>query len=171
MGGRVAMWLACHHPERVRRLIAVDTTPRAYVWPEGRPEFAAMNALDLRTLASRTEAEQQMEPWVKDWGMRKFLATNLERDEAGQWRWTINLPVLTAALPALESQVLAAPDRFEGEAHVIACGRSPYVRAEDHETIRAHFPHAQITTLPESGHNPHMEARERFVQTVLSIIA
>jgi len=167
MGGRTAMAFACRYPERVRRLIVVDTVPRAYEWADGRLEFAAMNALDLRALNSRAEAEALMEPLVPDWGMRKFLTTNLERAEAGQWRWSINLAGITAALPALEASPLAAGERFEGEAHFIVCGRSPYVRAEDHELIRAHFPEAQITLLPESGHNPHMEAREEFVRVVL----
>jgi len=171
MGGRVAMVLACRYPERVRCIIAVDTVPRAYEWPEGRPEFGAMNALDLATLASRAEAERVMEPLVPDWGMRKFLTTNLERDSAsGPWRWAINLAGITAALPALEANPLEAHERFAGEAHFIACGRSPYVRPEDHAIIRTHFPAAQIALLPESGHNPHMEARADFVLVVLQAL-
>jgi pimeloyl-ACP methyl ester carboxylesterase len=33
--------------------------------------------------------------------------------------------------------------------------------------IRTHFPNAEIRTLPNCGHNPHMEAREAFVAAVL----
>jgi len=171
MGGRTAMAFACRYPRRVRRIVVVDTAPRAYEWVGGRPEFAAMNALDLRTLGSRADAERAMESLVPDWGMRKFLTTNLERDEAGQWRWSINLAGITAALPALEASPLVVGERFGGEAHFIVCGRSPYVRSEDHALIREHFPEAQVTVLPDSGHNPHMEAREEFVRTVLRIIA
>jgi len=29
-----------------------------------------------------------------------------------------------------------------------------------------HFPNARIETIAESGHNPHMEAREDFVEVV-----
>lgn len=36
MGGKVAMLLACRHPERVRRLVVVDIAPKAYRWPERR---------------------------------------------------------------------------------------------------------------------------------------
>ncbi|MEY2881542.1 MAG: hypothetical protein RLZZ15_3922, partial [Verrucomicrobiota bacterium] len=36
----------------------------------------------------------------------------------------------------------------------------------DHATIRMHFPAARIATIPASGHNPHMETREKFVALV-----
>ena len=45
----------------------------------------------------------RFEARVDNLGMRKFLATNLERSDDGAWRWQINLPVLTAALPVLEA--------------------------------------------------------------------
>ena len=28
MGGKVAMWLACHHPDRVERLMVIDIAPK-----------------------------------------------------------------------------------------------------------------------------------------------
>jgi len=31
---------------------------------------------------------------------------------------------------------------------------------------RAHLPQAEIVTLPDSGHNPHFEARAGFVEAV-----
>jgi len=41
------------------------------------------------------------------------------------------------------------------------------VKPEDAATIAAHFPAAKITTIPEAGHNPHMEKREEFVKLIL----
>ena len=167
MGGKTAMVLACRYSHRVSRLIVVDIAPRDYFWVAHRAEFAAMNELDLGSLQSRAEAELRFEARVSDWAMRKFIATNLERsgDGAG-WRWVINLPVLTAALPVLESNPLVAGDRYPGETLFVAGGKSRYVQAEDHASIRTHFPQAQIETIPESGHNPHMETREAFVRLV-----
>jgi len=166
MGGKTAMLLACRHPARVERLIVVDIAPRNYRWAAHREEFAAMNELDLATLGSRAEAEKCFEARVTDWAMRKFLATNLDRDEAGRWRWIINLPVLTAALPTLERNPLDPADRFSGPTRFIAGGRSTYITAEDHPVIHRQFPAAQIEVIPASGHNPHMETREAFVAAV-----
>ena len=167
MGGKVAMLLACRQPQRVERLIAVDIAPKNYFWPAHRLEFAAMNELDLAKLRSRADAEAQFEPRVPGWAMRKFLTTNLERDANGHWRWLVNLPALTAALPALEKNPLVAGDRFDGPALFVAGGKSRYVAAEDHAAIRAHFPAARIAVMAEAGHNPHMEARAAFVATLL----
>lgn len=168
MGGKTAMLLACRRPELVERLVVVDIAPKDYFCVAHRGEFAAMNELDLGSIQSRTEAELRFEARVPSLGMRKFLTTNLERDEAGRWKWTVNLPVLTGALPALERNSLQASDRYDGPTLFITGGRSQYVLPTDHESIRRHFPAARIEVIDGSGHNPHMEARERFVELVRS---
>ncbi len=166
LGGKVAMLTACREPQRLQRLVVVDIAPRDYSWPGHRASFAAMNELDLRDLRSRAEAELRFEGRVPGLGQRKFLATNLERGPDGAWRWQINLPVLTAALPELERSPLTVADRYPGQARFIAGGQSAYIEADDHATIRRHFPAAEIVTLLNAGHNPHLEARAEFVAAV-----
>jgi pimeloyl-ACP methyl ester carboxylesterase len=168
MGGKVAMRLACRHPARVARLIAIDIAPKEYPGMAQRAEVAAMNELRLDELHSRAEAELRFEGRVDSRAMRKFLASILERDAEGHWRWTVNLPVLTAALPELVKDPLEANDRFDGPATFILGGKSRFVEAGDHAIIRRHFPAATIRIMPESGHNPHIEAREAFVRLVLA---
>ncbi len=167
LGGKVAMRLAAQHPSRIERLIIVDIAPKDYRWAAHRAEFAAMNELNLEHLKSRAEAELRFEARVDDWAMRKFLVTNLERDHAsGCWRWAINLPVLTEALPTMEANSLAPDDRFDGPTLFVTGERSHYVQSEDHATIRRHFPHAEFVGVPGAGHNPHMDRREEFVAVV-----
>ncbi len=166
MGGKVAMLLACRHPERVERLVVVDIAPKVYLSHAHRAEFAAMNELRLDTLQSRGEAELRFESRVSDWAMRKFLTTNLERTENGQWRWLINLRGITEALLELEGNSLVSEDRFDGPVLFVTGGKSHYVREEDLSVITAHFPKAQIKTIAGAGHNPHMETRAEFVAIV-----
>ena len=168
MGGKLAMLTACRHPERVDRLVVVDIAPRKYFWPGHRASFAAMNELELRDLRSRAEAEMRFEARVPSWSLRKFLATNLERSAEGEWRWLINLPVLTHALPELERNPLDVDARFAGPVRLIAGGKSTYIEPADHAVIRMHFPAAEICTLADAGHNPHLETRAAFVAAVLT---
>jgi esterase len=168
LGGKVAMLLACRHPERVTRLIIVDIAPKDYSLQAHRSEFTAMNQLDLTSLQSRAEAEHHFEMLVPKWAMRKFLVTNLERDEDGRWRWQINLPVLTRALPELEKNPLTPSDRYAGPTLFILGGKSRFVEAQDHEKILQYFPPARIETIAEAGHNPHMDEREAFARMILN---
>jgi esterase len=167
MGGKVAMLLACRHPARVEKLVAVDIAPKAYPQSHG-PEFEAMHALDPGKLRSRADAEKIIEPFVADWGMRQFLLSNLERPE-GQYvfKWVINLPALTAALPHLEAEFLSANDRYDGETLFVLGEKSRYfVPEEDEARVAPHFPKVRYATIAASGHNPHFEQRERFVKVV-----
>lgn len=167
MGGKTAMLLACQHPERAERLVVVDIAPKDYYWVGHRANFAAMNELNLEDLHSRAEAELRFEARVPSLGMRKFLTTNLDRTEDGRWRWQINLPVITQAVPVLEANSLAPADRYDGPTRFITGSESNYVEPADHEAIRRHFPRADIVTV-HSGHNPHMDARADFVRAVLA---
>lgn len=168
MGGKIAMLLACRHPERVERLVIVDIAPKNYFWPAHRQSFAAMNELNLGDLRSRAEAELRFEARVPSWPMRRFLTTNLERGSDGRWAWQINLPVLTTALPELEKNPLAAEDRFAGPTLFLAGAKSNYIEPEDHASIRPHFPAAKFRVMANSGHNPHLETRAEFVAAVLA---
>lgn len=166
MGGKTAMLLACRNPARVSRLVIVDIAPKDYLSHAHRAEFAAMNELDLRSLQSRGEAELRFEARVPDWPMRKFLTTNLER-KGEEWRWLINLPVLTETLATLEGDPLAETDRYDGPTRFVTGGKSHYVQPTDWADIQNHFPRATLEVIANSGHNPHMEARAEFVRAVL----
>ena len=167
MGGKIAMILACRQPERVSRLVVVDIAPKNYFWPGHRANFAAMNELNLADLRSRADAELRFEARVPNWVTRKFLATNLERTPEGGWSWLVNPPALTAALPQLEANPLSPDDRYAGPTQFVVGSKSHYVEADDHATVRNHFPLADLRTIEGAGHNPHLEARAEFVAAVL----
>lgn len=171
LGGKVAMALACRHPDRVARLAVADMAPKDYRGLARHPELAAMAALDLSTLRSRADAEARLTPDVPNWALRKFVTTNLDRDGDGRWRWAVNLEALRRSLPELEANPLAAEERYGGPALFVVGGRSPYVGEQDHAAIRSHFPAAKIEILPDSGHNPHMDAREDFARLVAAFLA
>jgi pimeloyl-ACP methyl ester carboxylesterase len=100
--------------------------------------------------------------------MRQFILTNLGQDAEGHWRWTVNREALTNSLPEILGNPLAAGEVRDGPTRFLRGGKSSYIRDEDLATIRAHFPQADVITLPDSGHNPHFEARAGFVEALLA---
>lgn len=167
MGGKAAMRIVMDRPDLVSRLTVVDIAPRAYS-DRVRVEFAAMNALDLSAVNSRKDAEAKLAAQVPEWGMRQFILTNLGQDAEGRWRWTVNREALTHSLPEILDNPLAVGDVWNGPTRFLRGGKSDYIRDEDVALIRAHFPQADVLTLPESGHNPHFEARAGFVEAALA---
>jgi esterase len=165
MGGKTAMRLSCLFPERVESLVVVDISPRAKE-PSHWREFQALNSLPLHELSSRAEADQMLASQVPSWGMRQFLLTNLVRRPEGSFAWQSNLPVLTREIASTGESPIDEAHRFAGRSLWIVGGKSDYVQAEDPALILHHFPAAMIETFPESGHNPHVEERERFVKRI-----
>ncbi|TVR55583.1 MAG: alpha/beta fold hydrolase [Puniceicoccaceae bacterium] len=166
-GGKAAMRLACRHPERLAGLVVVDIAP---VWYPPRHDrlLEGMRAVAAASPSTRREAEAVLEPYVPEWGPRQFVLTNLIRNEAGGFRWGINLDVLEAHGRHLEDSPLEAWDRFGGPALLVRCGRSDYVEAAGEAAFRRHFPAGRVVTLPESGHNPHIDDRAELVRVVRS---
>jgi pimeloyl-ACP methyl ester carboxylesterase len=167
MGGKAAMRLVMDRPDLVARLTVVDIAPRAYS-DRVRVEFAAMNALDLSAVTSRKDAEAKLATQVPEWGMRQFILTNLGQDAEGHWRWTVNREALTNSLPEILGNSLAVGEVWDGPTRFLRGGKSSYIRDEDLAAIHAHFPRADVITLPDSGHNPHFEARAGFVEATLA---
>ena len=167
MGGKAAMRVVMDRPDLVARLTVVDIAPRAYS-DRVRVEFAAMNALDLSAVKSRKDAEEKLAAQVPEWGMRQFILTNLSQDVDGRWRWTVNREALTHSLPEILGNPLAVGEVWSGSTRFLRGGKSNYIRDEDVALIRVHFPRADVVTLPDSGHNPHFEARAGFVEAALA---
>jgi pimeloyl-ACP methyl ester carboxylesterase len=170
MGGKTAMIFACRYPERVDRLFVVDTAPKDYP-NHHSAELKAMNAVDLSKLESRKDADALMSEFIDDWAFRQFLISNIVRGEDGDFKWTINLPVIEAHIPVLAKNALDLEDTFEGNSHFLIGGLSYFVDQSDFNDIRFHFPKASIDVWDDSGHNPHFEHRDRFVGWILGKVA
>jgi esterase len=161
LGGKIAMKLACDSPKLIRKLVVVDIATKAYP-PFYDKEFRAMKRVPPGALDSRKEAEQMLKPLVPDWGMRQFLLTNLQRAEFG-FKWQVNLEVLHASLQIIRQNSLQASDRFSGPTLLLAGGQSDFVADGDIADMRQVFSKFQAITLPQAGHNVHVEDRKGFL--------
>jgi pimeloyl-ACP methyl ester carboxylesterase len=169
LGGKVAMVLALRHPELVERLCVVDVSPVAY---DRLSEFsryvAAMQGVDLGSLASRGDAEAALADAVPDETVRGFLLQNLRRDGDG-WRWQANLDVLGADLPEIggwpEEQLAGTPP-YRGPVLWVAGARSDYVRPEYAAAMDRWFPANRLVTVKQAGHWVHSEQPEVFVEVL-----
>ena len=176
LGGKVAMVLALRHPELVERLVVVDIAPKGYGSLERFEGYIReMQALPLAELTSRGDAEARFtEP---DPGVKAFLLQNLRRD--GQaWRWQVNLDLVAGdAALGVDSRIADWPDdldelpAYEGPVLWVAGGDSRYVRREDGERMRRHFPSTRLFTIKGAGHWVHTDAPEIIVTALRRFVA
>ena len=168
LGGKVAMVLALRHPGLVDRLVVVDIAPKGYGSLERFEGYIReMQALPLGELTSRGDAEARFEE--PDRGVKAFLLQNLRRD-GHTWRWQVNLDLIArdAALGA-GSRIADWPDAvdelpaYEGSVLWIAGGDSRYVKREDADRMRAHFPRTRLFTIKGAGHWVHTDAPDIIV--------
>ena len=144
-------------------MVVVDIAPRDYPPEHHLPTLEAMLSLDLNKLESRKDADDKLSARIPNWAFRQFLLTNLKAD-GGAWKWQSNLPALHRSMPSLSRNPLSDHDSYAGPTLFVRGGKSGYLRSEHFPLVMDLFPAAQIVTIPDAGHDVHVEDREGFVQ-------
>lgn len=170
LGGKVAMWAALTRPELFAGLAVVDISPTdsGQVSAFG-PYIEAMQAIDLSTLHSKAEADQQLVQAVPSAAVRQFLLTNL-RDRGG-WSWQPNLDLLAASLPQLAGWPDAGDRQFTRPTSWIVGERSHYYRPDDLDAMKRHFPAVDQVLVPEAGHWVHADQPEAVIAALADLSA
>ena len=152
MGGKVAMRLALQAPHRVSRLAVIDVAPVAY--PDRYGELVrAAQALDLRTLRSREQADTRLAEHIAQPTLRAMLLQNLVPGAQGAWRWRIGWAGILANLETLCGFPSDLAGRRGGMPSLfVKGGASEHVDDAGEKAILAHFPRAQVVRLAGAGH-------------------
>ncbi len=169
MGGKVAIEVAIKYPHLLDKVIIVDITPKAYP-PHHNEIFDALKTLNLATLATRSDADRQLEKAVKHRDVRSFLLKNLYRNEQGQFAWRFNLQILIDDYPDI-SLGPTHDGKFDGPTLFIKGGNSDFIQAGDEKIIRHYFSTAQFKLIQNAGHWPHTEKPTVFTHIVRQFLS
>ena len=165
MGGKAAMVLALHHPEKVRKLIVADIAPVAYSHTQ-TPMIDAIRKIDLDAIKTRGDADRQLQTHIPEPGVRAFLLQSLDVKAR---RWRLNLDVLKAQM----DDITGFPDvagQFEGRTLFLSGADSDYVLPEYRDRIRELFPNSIFTKIPGAGHWLHAEKPREFEAAIKTFL-
>ncbi len=166
MGGKVVMKYALQNPNGVKKLVVADMAPKNYK-VDYDLIFSALNAVDLNTIKSRSEAEKVVSGYIQEFGMRQFLLKNLTRTDSG-YHWKANLGSIQSNIQQMGLWD-SSDNQYDGPALFISGNKSGYVKESDHSAVTALFPQAQFQTL-NAGHWLHAEKPNEFMSYVQSFL-
>lgn len=160
MGGKLAMFFASKYPEMIDKLIIADIGPK-YYRPHHQDIMAGLNAVDFTKKPERAEVEELLKPYIPDFGTRQFLMKSLYWVEPGQLGFRFNLPVFNEKIDNI-GEALPENAVFEKPTLFLRGDKSNYIKNEDFETIKKHFPNSEIKTIVNAGHWLHAENPKDF---------
>jgi len=97
MGGKVAMWFALNHPERMDKLIVADIAP-SVISTASTNLIQALKTLPLHEISNRKQAELLLASAIPELGYRQFLLQNLILKD-GAYCWRIDLDIFYRMAP------------------------------------------------------------------------
>lgn len=162
MGGKIAMWFALQHPQRVEKLMVADIAPVSYSHSFDHTVNALKN-LPLNELGNRKQAEEWLEAAIPDLNYRQFLLQNLLL-ENGVYRWRVNLDFFQRNA----HHIVAFPEPLAVASYpepvlFLSGERSAYIQTD---AVYRLFPKALISEIPGTGHWLHVDAPELFCRGV-----
>lgn len=169
MGGKVVMQFALTYPDKVKSLIVADMGMKQYRAHHDEI-FNALFRMDLSAIEKRTDAQEQLEPFIEDKGVRQFLLKSLERTEDGNYEWKFNLQVLYDEYPNILKPI-ESDTVFEKPVLFIHGGNSRYVTQQDFESYKKNFPKAELYTIKNAGHWLHAEAPKEFFEATTQFLS
>lgn len=167
MGGKTVMNFALQYPERVEKLIVADIAPRYYP-VHHQTILEGLNAIDLKTIKSRKDADDILGQYVSELGIRQFLLKSLSRDSNG-FVWKINLPVITKNINNV-GEALESDKKYEGPTLFLAGENSNYIQQSDLSDMEEFFPNYEVEFISGAGHWLHAEQPNAVIEEVLKFL-
>ncbi len=169
MGGKAAMNFALQNPDKLERLIVVDIAPKAY--PVHHEQIIeGLKSIDLASIQSRNDADEQLKPYIPEPDVRMFLMKNLYRKEDNTFAWRVNLKAIDENIEKM-GEAIHSNSPFLKPTLFVRGGKSKYIKPEDEFNSICHlFPNVEIETIENAGHWVHAEAPDRFYEIVMNFL-
>jgi pimeloyl-ACP methyl ester carboxylesterase len=166
MGGKTVMQFAMNYPDRFSKMIVVDIAPKFYPVHHSMI-LQGLASINLKTLKSRTEANDLLKRFEENEGVRQFLLKNLWRnpEKNNEFDWRINVPVITKNIDIVGFE-LSNEKSVKKPVLFIRGSESHYIQPEDERKIWELFPDYELITIEGAGHWVQADKPKEFIEIV-----
>ena len=166
MGGKTVMQFAMNYPDSFLKMIVVDIAPKFYP-VHHTMILQGLMSIDLKTLKSRTEANDLLKRFEENEGVRQFLLKNLWRnpEKNNEFDWRLNVPIIAKNIDVIGFE-LSNEKAVEKPVLFIRGSESHYIQPEDERKIWELFPSYELVTIEEAGHWVQADKPKEFLEIV-----
>jgi esterase len=171
MGGKIAMQVALEYAERVEKLIIADIAPVDYP-PHHLEIIKGLQAINLKLVTKRSDADKQLSTFVKNLGVRQFLLRNLAPDGQGKFHFKCSLNNIGKGYQQImvANNLPEGKEPYPGDTLFIKGGNSEYILAEHKTAIGKLFPSSKAKIIQGAGHWLHAEKTVAFNKITLDFL-
>jgi len=169
MGGKTAMNYAVNYPDNLSKLIIADIGPKQYPLHH-QDILKALSALNFSIVKTRKIANEVISEYIKNDGVRQFLAKNLYWKHPDELALRINLPVLIENIEEV-GKALSENSIYHKDTLFLRGANSNYIENVDEFLIKKQFPNSEIQTIKNAGHWLHAENPKDFYNNVMNFIS
>lgn len=162
MGGKTVLQYAQKY-DNYEKLIIVDIAPKYYPTHHNHI-MEGLNAIPIKDLKSRKEAEEIFSKFVSDPGERQFILKNIYRTDEG-FAWRINIPTLSKELENVGEEIISKK-QIDKPVLFIKGSASSYIKDGDFEHIKTAYVNASLVEIKGANHWVHATKPKEFVETV-----
>ena len=167
MGGKTVMQALNDINEYIDKAIIVDISPKAYAGGHEKV-FEALLSVDLSTITSRNQVQEQLMKYLNDLGTVLFLMKNLQRLPEGGFKWKANVEVLNRHYSAISSEI-SFDYSIDNECLFVKGSKSQYIIEPD-EYIEANFEDFTLETIEDAGHWIHADQPDSLLISVKNFL-
>ena len=169
MGGRHAAMVAADYPDKVTKVVIVDTPaelpPTILEMLAQQPE--SDTAPEPETFASFEDVIRggiDQYPLTPEAELRHANYHNLYRGADGKWRWRWDLTLLERRRLSRSLQLDLYPylQRVQCPALLIRGQQSPLLTSDIAQKMVQHLPHGRLVEIPDSAHTVNADNAEAF---------
>ena len=166
MGGKTVMQFALNYPDSFSKMVVVDIAPKFYP-VHHTMILQGLVSIDLKTLKSRTEANDLLKRFEENEGVRQFLLKNLWRnpEKNNEFDWRLNVPVIAKNIDVVGFE-LSNEKAVEKPTLFIRGSESHYIQPEDERKIWELFPNYELLTIEGAGHWVQADKPKEFLEIV-----